>query len=173
MRLFIGILFAATVMAGPLTIQTQEAIWTNGLDTITLGATTVEGPGTVALAPYVISVADDPSSRSIVIGTQDALLGDLETPITIQYTGIFTVVGGTYHIILSVASQEFPNEVGDGSRVTISSAGALNASGSAPDVLEGTLNGRIGVAAPEPGTWALIGIGLATVGIRRAYIASR
>lgn len=163
-HVLLALIFAAALTAGPLTIQTQEAVWTNGLDTITLAPLTIEGPGTVTFASFNVAIADDPSARSLIFGTQAALLGDLETPIELNFVGVFNVTGTAYSFILSVPEQTFPHEDGDGLLVKIYSAGAFRSEDSIPTTFSGTLNSNIGVVVPEPSTYLFIGLGLMLLG---------
>lgn len=81
---------AMIATAGPLTIQTQEVIWTNGLDTLLLGPVTVDGPsGGIVLGTYELTVTS-PASRFVEFTfTQDAAIGDSRLPFSMRYGGVY------------------------------------------------------------------------------------
>lgn len=164
-----ALLFSTVAFAGQLTIQTQEAVWTNGIDTITIAPVTVEGPGVVALAPYTINIADNPSGRTLAFGTQPAVIGDSETPFDLNFGGFLEVSGGQYTLVLALAETLAPNEAEPDFPVRISftvGSGTGLLTGADGATLTGTLSGNIGIVTPEPSTYMLIGSGIALYGWR-------
>lgn len=161
-----ALLFSAAALAGPLTIQTQEAVWSNGLDTITLGAATVEGPGAISIPFSFEFTSPGPRLGSISIA-QDATIGDNDSPFQLLYTANYQVfsTGGmaTFQLVLNTSYAPYED---DPDRIVR----FINGSNS-PVFTSSPLNGNVPigaqVATPEPSTMIFLGLGLGLIALRR------
>lgn len=158
LNVLVVILLTVTAVAGPLTIQTQEAVWTNGMDTITLGAASFD-IGDPAAIPYEVVIAPDAAVRSIAYpltlpATLDA------TPFDLVLGGIFSANGGfMFAANIAPAAQLL---VGD----TLFSIGGTTGlqTGSTGQTITGNLNLQSVILAPEPSTWIMLTGGLLAIG---------
>ncbi len=152
----LALIFAAALTAGPLTIATQQAVWTNGLDTITIAPVTVEGPGVVSFSFAFESTS--PASRTVEFSIlQDATLGDSFVPIQIGYAGTYQLFPtGLVALSLAIAPTVVPVEADQVVKILSPDISAI----AAPIPIQGTVPVRIVTDTPEPATFAFVAIGI-------------